>query len=664
MDSFSLLGGNSPSNIQMGYEMRYMRLLEPYKIGKLELKNRVFMAPMGTGTDIDGGFSEKNIAYYRERAKGGAGILFTAANLATDKYEPLAGNILDNFQKVERLSLMADSVHHYDSKLCVQISAGLGRMGLCDPFTPPCAPSEINSFWFPDLVCRPLKKEEIQDLIAKIAYSATLAVQAGADAIELHAYGGYLLDQFMSSLWNKRSDEYGGDLTGRMKFTMDSIQAIQNAVGNTFPLFVKFTPYHGIKGGRELEEGIEIAKMLEKSGVTALHVDLGCYECWYNAIPTVYQPDGCDLEIVEKIKREVSIPVIGQGKLGDPVIAEKALTDGILDLVGLGHTMLCEPNWVNKVANGFTYDLVPCIGCNECLYKDFAGKGTTCAVNPLCGRETEYTLTSVKEKKKILVLGAGPAGMEAAITAAQRGIEVELWEKSNTLGGNLLAAGAPSFKKDVLNYVTYITNKLYRSNVTVRLSKNWTAKEIARKNFDAIIVACGSEPIKPRITGVENEFVFTSTSALTGTANLGKKNVIVGGGLVGCETALSIIIDQGKEAVIIEAMDSLLKTADHCTNNDQKLRSMIEEQGLLSICSAKLTEIGKGYVLYEKDGLTERLDCDSVILACGYRSNNQFVDELKEICDTVKVIGDSKAPRKIYDAVHEAFHAVRLLFCE
>lgn len=641
-----------------------MKLLEPYKMGKLELKNHVFMAPMGTGTDIDGGFSEKNIAYYRERAKGGAGMIFTAANLATDKYEPLAGNMLDSFQKVERLSLMADSIHYYDSKLCVQISAGLGRMGLCDPFTPPCAPSEIHSFWFPDLVCKPLKPEEIQDIVSKIAYSATLAVQAGADALELHAYGGYLLDQFMSSLWNKRTDEYGGDLAGRMKFTLDAIMAIQNAVGKNFPLFVKYTPYHGIEGGRELEEGIEIAKMLEAAGVTALHIDLGCYECWYNAIPTVYQPDGCDLDFIAKIKKEVLIPVIGQGKLGDPSVAEKALTDGKLDLVGLGHTLLCEPNWVNKIANGFTYDLVPCIGCNECLYKDFAGKGTTCAVNPLCGRETEYSLTPVKEKKKILVLGGGPAGMEAAITAAERGIEVELWEKHNKLGGNLLAAGAPSFKKDVSNYISYITNKLFRSNVTVRLSKDWTMNEVARKHFDAVIVACGSEPLRPRISGVENSIVHTSTDALTGAIKLGEMNVIIGGGLVGCETALSVIMDHGKKAIIIEAMDGLLVTADHCTNNDQKLRAMIEEQKLESICSAKVTEIGNNYVLYEKNGTTERLDCDSVILACGYRSNNQFAEDLKDISDIVKIIGDSKAPRKIYDAVHEGFHTARLLFCD
>ncbi len=641
-----------------------MKLLEPCKIGKLELKNHVFMAPMGTGTDVDGGFNDKNIAYYTERAKGGAAILFTAANLATDKYESLAGNILDGFQKVERLSLIADNAHYYDSKLCVQISAGLGRMGLSDPFTPPCAPSAIPSFWFPDLISKPLEKEEIQDIVAKIAYSATLAVQAGADAVELHAYGGYLLDQFMTSLWNKRTDEYGGDLKGRMKFTLDAIAAIQNAVGKDFPLFVKFTPYHGIEGGRELNEGIEMAKMFEAAGVTALHVDLGCYECWYNAIPTVYQEDGCDLDYVEKVKKAVNIPVIGQGKLGDPVVAEKALQDGRLDLVGLGHTLLAEPQWVNKIDNGYTYDLVPCIGCNECLYRDFAGKGTTCAVNPYCGRETEIKLTPVTEKKKILVLGGGPAGMEAAITAAQRGIEVELWEKSHVLGGNLLAAGGPSFKKDVLNYVKYITNKLYRSKVTVRLSKDWTIKDVSRGHFDAVIVACGSKPLKPRIPGVDKNCVYTSTDALTGTVKLGQKNVVIGGGLVGCETALSIITDHNKEAVIIEAMDSLLVTADHCTNNDQKLRAMMDEAKLEAVCGAKVINIGEGYVDYEKAGKVERIECDSVILACGYKPNNQFAEDLKDAADLVKVVGDSRSPRKIYEAVHEGFHTARLLFCD
>ena len=639
-----------------------MKLLEPMKLGNLELKNRIFMAPMGTSTDLDGGFNERNITYYTERAKGGAGLLFTAANLATDKYEPRAGNMLNDFQHVERLHIMANNIHHYGAKLCVQISAGLGRMGLSDPFTPPCAPSAIPSFWFPNLICKPLEVNEIKDIVARVGYSASLAKAAGADAVELHAYGGYLLDQFMSSTWNHRTDEYGGDLKGRMKFTIECVKSMQQALGKNFPIIVKYTPYHEIPGGREMDEGIEIAHMLEEAGITAIHVDLGCYECWYNAIPTVYQPDACDIPYAKQIKNAVSIPVIGQGKLGKPEIAENVLQNGELDMIGLGHTMICEPNWPNKVKDGFTYDLVPCIGCNECLYGDFAGRGCHCAVNPLCGYENDYPLIPVKEKKKLLVIGGGPGGMEAAIAASERGIEVELWEKSNILGGTLLAAGAPSFKSDVMEYVKYITNKLYRSGVTVRLLKEATYKEIARHPFDAVIVACGARPVIPKIPGVDRVNVKTSTDVLIGKEKVGAKSVIIGGGLVGCETALSIIHDHNGEAIIIEVMDDLLLTVDHSKNNDQKLRDMIAQAKLKSICGAKVTGIGDDYVLYEKDGKEERLACDTIVLACGYKPNNELVKELSDLDCEVITIGDSKAPRKIFHAVHEGYHAARLLF--
>jgi 2-enoate reductase len=449
-----------------------------------------------------------------------------------------------------------------------------------------------------------------------------------------------------------------------MKFTLESIKAMQNALGEKFPIIVKFTPYHGISGGREMDEGLEIARMLEKTGVAALHVDLGCYENWYDAIPTVYQPDACDIPLAEQVKYVVKIPVLGQGKLGKPEVAEKVLQEGKLDFVGLGHTMICEPNWVKKVQNGFMYDLVPCIGCNECLYGDFAGKGCHCAVNPLCGFEKDYPLEPVNEKKRLLVVGGGPGGMEAAITAADRGIEVELWEKTNTLGGTLLAAGAPSFKSDVKEYVKYITNKLYRSNVTVRLLKEATPKDIAGYHFDAVIIACGSVPLVPKIPGIDKPCVKTSTDILTGKEKAGTKNVVIGGGLVGCETALSIIHDHDSEAVIIEVLDDLLVTVEHSKNNDLKLRDMISKAKLKSICGAKVTSIADNYVLYEKNGKEEKLPCDRVVLACGYSPNNALVPELKALGIEVSPIGDSRAPRKIYEAVHEGYHAARLVFSQ
>lgn len=638
------------------------KLLEPGRIGSMNLKNRVYMAPMGTGTDLDGGITAKNVEYFAERAKGGAGLIFTAAQLATEKYESRAGNKLDSFQHVERLHFLADRVHHYGAKLCVQISAGLGRVGASDPFTAPSSSSATHSFWFPDLVCKPLTVDEIQDIVTRIGYSAQLAMQAGADCVELHAYGGYLLDQFQASIWNLRDDEYGGDLSGRMKFTLEAIAAMKKSCGKHFPVLVKFTPVHGFPGGRTIDEGIEMAKLFEAAGVDALHIDYGCYERWYNAIPTVYQEDATQIQFAAQVRKAVGIPILSQGKLGKPEIAEAALEDGCADFIGLGHSMLCEPHWVNKVKHGFTYDIVPCIGCNECLYGGFAGVGSQCAINPLCGHEKDYSLEPVADKKRILVVGGGPAGMQAAIYAAQRGIEVELWEQNSTLGGTLLAAGAPSFKSDVLRYVEYASNKLYRSGATVRLSTQATAAAILKGKFDAVILAAGSTPLIPNIPGIELDCVKTSTEVLLGKASIGEKCVVIGGGLVGCETALAISEDFHKEPVIIEMLDGLLLTANHALNNDLKLRAMLEEKQINSICGAAVTGIQEGRVFYTRDGREESVSCDTVVLACGYKPTNALAEALMETDVELAVIGDCSAPRKIFNAVHEAFHTVRLLF--
>ena len=263
------------------------RLFEQTQIGSMKLRNRIVMGPMGTTGEADGAYTMDGVYYFEERAKGGAGLIITGANVVSTKYEPRPCTELSNFHHVERLNMLVDRCHHYGAKVCVQLSPGLGRQQFTDPFTPPYSAGECASFWFPNLKCKPFAKEDIQYLVGRMGYSASLAVAAGADAVELHAYGGYLLDQFHSKQWNDRTDEYGGCLRNRMRFTLECIEAIKANVPKNFPVLVKFTPYHGVPGGRELEEGLEMAKILEESGISALHVDVGCYEAWYKAISTV-----------------------------------------------------------------------------------------------------------------------------------------------------------------------------------------------------------------------------------------------------------------------------------------------------------------------------------------------------------------------------------------
>ena len=634
-------------------------LFDKTQLGTMKLKNRIFMSPMGTTGEADGAYCIDGINYFMERAKGGAGLIITGANVVSTKYEPRPCTELSNFHHVERLNMLIERCHNYGAKVCVQLSPGLGRQQFTDPFTPPYSAGSVGAFWFPDLICKPFAKEDIQYLVEKVGYSASLAISAGADAVELHAYGGYLLDQFQSKQWNNRTDEYGGSLENRMRFTLECIQAIQQNVPKCFPILVKFTPDQRVKGFRTLDEGIEMAKILEKSGITALHVDTGCYEEWYQAITTIYSKPGHKLDVQQAIKNAVSIPVLGDGKLYDPELAKKVIADGTLDYLGLAHEMLADPYWPTKMKEGRYEDIRPCIGCNECLLAGFSGKHYYCAVNPTCYAEKDYALPKPDgSKKSILVIGGGPGGMSAAITARQRGWDVELWEKSDRLGGTLWAAGGPDFKADIIKSIQYMKTQCEKLGVKVCYNKTATAENVLGGNYDKVILAAGASPAVPPIPGIEHAQLVSDY--LTHKVGVGKKVVIIGGGLAGTEAACDIA-PNAEEVTIVEMLPDILYTAAHCLNNDQQLRNMVRDRGVKVAAGAKVTNITADSVTYEKDGQTVTIPCDTILNAAGFKANNQLEDLLEDNYDNVTVIGDAVGPRKILNAIHEGYHAIRVM---
>lgn len=637
-----------------------MKLFEKTNIGAMKLKNRIVMGPMGTTGEADGSFCGEGIRYFEERAKGGAGLIITGANVVSTEYEPRPCTELSNFHHVERLNMLVDRCHHYGAKVCVQISPGLGRQQFTDPFTPPYSSSDCGAFWFPDLKCKPFTVEMIKNLVGKVGYSASLAKMAGADAVELHAYGGYLLDQFHSRQWNTRTDEYGGCLKNRMRFTLECIAEMRKNVGPNFPVLVKFTPVHKVEGGRELDEGLEMARILEEAGIDALHVDVGCYEAWHKAISTVYEPEGHQMEVVAAVKQAVTVPVLGQGKMFDPARAEQAVAEGKTDYIVLGHQMLADPYWPKKVQEGRLMDITPCIGCNECLLAGFSGKHYYCAVNPLCYVEDTYGLPKPDgTRRSVLVIGGGPGGMSAAIAAAKRGFDVDLWEKSSRLGGNLWAAGMPTFKHDVLRLITYMERQVLKLGVNVVLNKEASAANVlAGKTYDKVILAAGSTAVMPPIPGIEN--AAAANDYLLGLKKPGKKVVVIGGGLVGCETA-AYMKETAEEVTIVEMLHDILAMCDHCLNNDQALRTMIKEREIAVAAGARVKEITNSSVVYEQDGQEHTLSCDTVIIAAGYRSNNRLADELDGKVKDLTVIGDAEMPRKILTAIHEGYHAIRVM---
>ncbi len=631
-------------------------------IGSMRLKNRIIMCPMGNKTDPDGGVQERNIDYFVERAKGGAAAIFTGAFMCTEEFETRGCNVIYNFSHVDRLNLLVDKVHAYDCKLVVQLTAGLGRMGYTDPTRPPYSASDTETFYFKGVRCKPFSVEQIHYLVKAMGNSAMLCKRAGADAIELHCYGGYLIDQFQTALWNTRTDEYGGSFENRMRFTMEIIEEVKKACGKDFPIIIKFCATHDMgdkPGYHDLEEGLKMAKLYESAGVAALHVDVGCYDAWYKAISTCYNKEGHQLFAAKAVKEIVSIPVITQGKLFDPEKANAVIRDGVADIVGLGHQMLADPCWPEKVKAGQYDEVVPCIGCNECMFTSRNGQYRHCAVNPQCYHEKDYPLIPAEKPRKVLVIGGGPGGMTAARTAALRGHDVTLWEKESYLGGNMVAAGAPDFKVDVKRFEEYLIRKTKDAGVHIVLNKTATAEDVLAAGFDAVILAAGSRNFIPRIPGINGANVLTANEAMCGAPLTGKV-LVIGGGLVGMEAALQF--DETAEKVtVVEMEDAILKTLEENLNNTQALYAMIEASHIDIVTSAAVKEIGDGYAMYEKDGQQVRLECDTVVVASGFRSNSEMDEALWDKFAFYRNIVPEKAPGKIVQVVHAGFHAGRLV---
>jgi 2-enoate reductase len=647
-------------------EAQVMKLFERGRIGRMETKNRIAMAPMGTNglTDIDYGYSRRLIDFYAARAKGGASMIITGSAVVNTALE---GGIthflprLDSPAYIGRLSEFSDAMHHYGARLVLQLTQGFGRVNFVqnNPIQPISA-SVLPCFLDPSVMTRELTIEEIESLVTSSATAAGMAKVAGVDAIEIHGYGGYLLDQFQTALWNKRTDKYGGDLEGRMRFSMETIAATRAAVGEEFPIIFKFTPDHYIEGGREIEEGLEIVKLLENAGVDALHVDGGCYEVWNRVIPSMYEPPASQIPLSEAVKKVVSIPVIAHGKLGDPELAEKVIAEGKADFVALGRPLLADPEWANKVKNGKLDDIRPCIGCNEaCIARGYDMKYLSCSVNPVTGMEKEYALTPVEKKKSVLVIGAGPGGLEAARVAASRGCEVTLWEKTDQLGGKLILAAIPDFKRDIEPLTAYLSTQIEKAGVKVELMKEATPELVQQLNPDVVIISTGSLFRLPNVPGTQADKVFSIVDLFREKREAGETVIVVGGGLCGCETA-AYLARKGKQVTIIEMKDQLIPEGVNI-NTMMGIQALLAQSKVEVLLNTKLVEITNESAVVETNGDKKELEADSIVMATGFTWDPTLRDRLEGKVPELFTIGDCAEPRNIEGAIWDGFHAARII---
>ncbi len=640
-----------------------MKLFERTHIAGMELKNRIAMAPMGTAgmADVDMGYSRRLIDFYVARARGGTGMIITGAAAVNARLEGGLSHWLPRLTGPEylaRLAELCEGVRHYGAKLVLQLSAGFGRVNrlLGNPI-PPISASEVPCFYDPSVKTRALTTDEIGELVMSFGMAAAMAKAAGVDAIEVQGYGGYLIDQFQSSLWNKRTDEYGGDLDGRMRFTMELLSAARAMAGPDFPIIFKFTPDHYIPGGRTLDEGLEMARRLEKAGVDALHVDGGCYEVWNRVIPSMYEEPACQISLARAVREVVSIPVIAHGKLGKPEVARRVIEEESADFLALGRPLLADPDWPRKVKEGREEDIRPCIACNEtCLGKRLS---LGCTVNPQTGMEKEYALTPVAQKKSVLVVGGGPGGMEAAWVAASRGCEVTLWEQSDRLGGKLHVASTPEFKRDIRPLIDYLVRQVERTGVRVEFGKSATVEEIKQRRDDVVLIATGSRFAMPAVEGIDLPHVINTVELYAENKSVGDRVVVVGGGLCGCEAA-AYLAERGKQVTVVEMARDILPEGK-TVNTGLAIRALIERCGVEVRTRTRLVAVTPDGARVECGGEEEQMRADTGVIATGGSPDGTLRDALEEELPEVAAIGDCARPRTIAEAIWDGFHAARVI---
>ena len=657
--------------------MKYQTLFTPIQIGKLTLKNRFAMAPMGPlGLgDSEGGWNQRGIDYYTRRAQGGTGLIITGVTFSDCEVEtqsmPNCPNSTYNPVHFVRTSReMTERVHAYGAKIFLQMSGGFGRVTIPTNLGefPPVAPSPIPHRWL-DKTCRELTREEIHKIIESFGKGAFNAKRAGFDGVEIHAvHEGYLIDQFAISFFNHRTDEYGGSLENRLRFAKEIREEIAKTCGWDFPVAVRFSPKSMLKDwrkgalpneefeekGRDLEEGLQTAKLLEAYGYDALDVDVGCYDAWWWNHPPMYMEKGPYRKYAKLVKETVKVPVFMAGRMDTPEMAESCVKDGTCDVISLGRPLLADPDYVKKLRANHVCEIRPCISCQEgCMGRIQTYSMINCAVNPQTARERVTAYEPVARKKRVLIAGGGVAGCEAARVLAERGHEPVLYEASERLGGNLLPGGAPAFKEDDLQLVKWYENELERLRVPVYLNTKVTKEMVLESDCDAVIVATGSRP-KMFSLG-DDEKVYCAEQVLMNQKDPGDKVVVVGGGLVGCEMALDLA-QKGRKVTILEALPKIMAVnGPICSANKEMLEELLPFHGVDIICNAKVTGFQDGAVSYETDGKAEKLDADSVILSVGYRSADELYHELEFDVADLYLLGDAGKVSNIMYAIWDAF---------
>ena len=645
---------------------RLKKIFEPASIGEMKLKNRIVMPPMGTNyAEAGGAVSQRMLDYYEARARGGVGLIIVEGSspgvqcITYPQASPSHQASLGDDKFIPGWQKLTAAAHKHNARIAIQIMHATlenwnGKVVQVGP-SPVVVPARLMGvFGGPP---HELTVEEIAQRVEWFASAARRAKEAGFDGVEIHGAHQYIVSAFLSSATNQRKDKYGGSVENKARFLVEILQAVRREVGSDFPVWFRFNAQEwGVENGITIEETKQMVPLAVEAGAQALHVSGYGTGSYVTTAPISDRP-GFLVPMAQEVKRLTRVPVIAVGRL-DLELGEKILEEGKADLIAIGRRLLADPELPNKVAEGRLSEVVPCIGCMECIERlvfDERGEGVTCVVNAALGKEKAYEIKPAGKAKNVVVVGGGPAGMQAAVIAAKRGHKVTLLEKEAKLGGQLNIAALPPAKGDIFPWIDYLVTQIEKTGVRAELNTDATIETIVSKKPDAVVIATGGIPAMPDIPGIDKSNVVTAQDVLSGKVKVGQSVVIVGGGMVGCETG-HYLAEQGKTVTITEILKRMANDMFYMAR--RRLMDGLRSKKVTLLTGATCEEINEGSVLVTTaDGKRATIPADTIIIAVGYKANDRLYKTLEGKVSEVYCIGNSSEPRRVLEATSEGYQA-------